>query len=656
LSTTHSSTEKKVSNGWFVLFFSILAVVLAVSNWPSISTHAIETSDLAANSLLILKAKEFSLFVGNYSRVGFNHPGPAILYVLAFGEFVFFDTLKVVSSPLSGQLLAVALYSAFWITLLLKLLTKLTGKLSDAAVITALFLAVITFCDSNFLTSMWFPHLYMLPFMVMIISISTLINGRTDALQSLALSSGFLINGHVSFVAILGITLILLLAFNRLAFYRSDRAKIITSKDYVRNNIRPILLSIVTLALFFVPLAIETFIHFPGPIAAYATFSGGRAPNTLREAISFASVYWGGILPAVIGASALLFANTKLINAKSHWIRALSLALIAATCAVLFYAKYGVDMLDQVYIGFFYYSVPAMTLAILFFVCRGLVPESKKQSASIVAIVICIALTFHNISKPPSSTNDYIIESYNALVDFNYPKRMVFDLDNGKDWDYIWSSVVGIESYARRNNKSLFCIRKNWHILFTREAMCTPAEVRDNMRLFVTSNSPETQRVEKVAIRTPGLLFIEVTPPAFAGKGLITVNGNQELFNHYILDTGWSAIEQDFVWSMSKIATLSIPVPEGFRGLITLDLGAFVPNSKISQHIEIYHDNQVMATQTFDNSTTRQKISFNVKDGAHKTIELSINVEKPISPKEAGLSDDPRKLGVALYGVQVGAE
>lgn len=652
--------EKKISNGWFVLLFTVITIVLVISNWPIISMHNIEVSDFAANSLLIQEAKRFSLFVGNYSRVGFNHPGPAILYVMAFGEFLFHDTLQIVSSPFSGQLLAVALYSAFWITLILKLLTKLTGKFFDASLITALFLTAITFLDYPFLTGMWFPNLYMLPFTVMIISISTLLNGRSDALQYLALSSGFLINGHVSFVAILGITLILVLAFNRIVFYKAHPAKVITKKDYILNNKRAILFSIGTLALFFVPLIIETIIHFPGPIAAYAAFSGGHAPNTLSEAIKFTSIYWGGIVPGVIGTAALVFTNTKLPNAKSHWIRAICLTFISVTCAFLFYAKYGVDMLDQTYIGFFYFSVPALTLAILVFICRDLLPENKKRIASLFTITACIAITFHSICKPPTYANLYnqqsITEIYNALTEFNYPKRMVLDLDNGKNWGYIWSDILGIEIYAARNNNPLFCIKKNWHISFTREAMCTPSEVENNRRFYVTRNTQETSGAENIVINTPRLLFTEMTPPSIVEKGLLELNGNQELFNRYILDTGWSAAEQDFAWSMSKIVTISIPVPTGFKGQVTLDLGAFAPTPKTMQHIQISYDNQVLATREFNNSNTRQKISFDVNAGEHKIVYLTITVKHPISPKELGLSDDQRKLGVALYGIQVREE
>ena len=88
------------------LLFVLVAVALVASQLGPIGTVNHEVGDFAANSLLIQDAKRLHLAVGNYSRVGFNHPGPAILYVLAFGELIFHDWLHVVPAPRSGQLVA----------------------------------------------------------------------------------------------------------------------------------------------------------------------------------------------------------------------------------------------------------------------------------------------------------------------------------------------------------------------------------------------------------------------------------------------------------------------------------------------------------------------------------------------------------------------
>jgi hypothetical protein len=133
----------------FTLFI-LISLVLVASNWTGVNTVNFELSDFAANSLLIQDAKSLTLLKGNYSRVGFNHPGPAILYVLAAGEVVFYDWLHIVKSPFSGQLIAVALYAAFWIVLIWRMLVAMTHHLAASFLTVSVFLLYAVLCDHNF--------------------------------------------------------------------------------------------------------------------------------------------------------------------------------------------------------------------------------------------------------------------------------------------------------------------------------------------------------------------------------------------------------------------------------------------------------------------------------------------------------------------------
>src|SRR4029077_9080842 len=73
-----------------------------------------ETDDYAADSLQIIKAKHFRETLGQYSRYGFHHPGPAYFYVLAWGELLFSDATHLVPAPFNGQLIALYGLSAFF--------------------------------------------------------------------------------------------------------------------------------------------------------------------------------------------------------------------------------------------------------------------------------------------------------------------------------------------------------------------------------------------------------------------------------------------------------------------------------------------------------------------------------------------------------------
>ena len=95
---------------------SILISIFALFMINNISLFKIplyQEGDIAANALLILRAKKLELLHGNYSRFGFYHPGPFFYYVYALGEIILFDYLHLVPEPLNAHII-----SAFFLQLL----------------------------------------------------------------------------------------------------------------------------------------------------------------------------------------------------------------------------------------------------------------------------------------------------------------------------------------------------------------------------------------------------------------------------------------------------------------------------------------------------------------------------------------------------------
>jgi hypothetical protein len=180
-----------------------------------------EMTDLAANSLLVLDAKSLGLWTGHYSRLGFNHPGPAILYVLAAGELLFYDWTGLVPSAFSGQLVAVAMYTSLWTCILGAQFLRMGSSRFIALLCVVFFLYSIAHVNPHFLVSAMMPHMFLLPFAVAVLSLGGLCEGRTDTLLPLAASSGFLVSGTFAFVGMLGVMLVVALAYN-FATHRTD--------------------------------------------------------------------------------------------------------------------------------------------------------------------------------------------------------------------------------------------------------------------------------------------------------------------------------------------------------------------------------------------------------------------------------------------------
>src|SRR5262245_44325659 len=90
----------------------LFAGILVGHNLHLFSRPVHEHADFAANSLLILRAKERPLLHGHYSRLRFYHPGPGILYFLAGSEWLLSDLLRVVPAPHNAHMLGQLLLNA----------------------------------------------------------------------------------------------------------------------------------------------------------------------------------------------------------------------------------------------------------------------------------------------------------------------------------------------------------------------------------------------------------------------------------------------------------------------------------------------------------------------------------------------------------------
>lgn len=502
--------------GWVVFVVSAICVALFIivfgQTFSSVQLH--ETGDFAANSLLVLQAKHFNLLVGNYSRVGFNHPGPAFLYVLAAGEAAFFDLTRWVTSPFSGQIYAVALLSGFWIASIGALLRRMQGSMPAAVTITALFVGVSAYINYQAFAGTWFPHLYYFAFAAFTVSLAALIMGRRDGLLLLAISLGFLLNGHASFFGIAAVMLACAVVANTWLYIRSriTRGNWVLSRDYLAGNFRTIASAVGIGALFLVPLAIQTILHFPGPVAEYAAFGHAHRANRLGDAIRFVGLFWSnGLFGILFGAAACAVLATSDSRRESQdrigSERAIVLSLASATVGFLFYSVFGVDNFSLTYVGIFYYGVPAFALALLL----KRVFDNVTAAPFGVAVCVCVAVgvfTGVRIHQPPeyaSQYNDPQIPAVYAAIKQLGADGLVFDLDGSTNWEHLWATVVGTEVYARRRGTTPFCIAQNWQLVFAQSAQCSAAQISAARGRYLVSAAPKAGRVS--AANVAGLYF-----------------------------------------------------------------------------------------------------------------------------------------------------
>jgi hypothetical protein len=467
----------------------LIWIAFIALNWSMIGVTNTEVGDFAANSLLVQEAKQLTLLDGHYSRFGFFHPGPALLYVLAFGEWAFFDLLGIAASSLGGQLMAVLLLSAAWLVAMFGLVRLIVRGFTSAVLLAVTFFFVLSLMSNQFVTSLWFPWMYALPFAVLVLALAIAIAGRAWAVPYAAVAGGFLMNGHASFLVIVPIVSVITLGWGALALRN------------VRGPRAPWVIGALVLAAFLLPLLIQTIRSFPGPLANYFFDDRGSTGLGLRAAFEFTAASWGGtgIAAMALFVLALLWVISRRSDVRDVAVRGLVISILAAWLGAYVYALFGVDSAENTYLITFFSVMPALfALTVLLAVLNQF--ESEHRSVPVIAtlaisaVMLVIAMPTYGGGVYPADYND---EQIPVLADTltSEPRvgRLVLNLDNSEDWSAVWSPIMGVAVELARRGDDVICIGTNWHIGFTEALRCTNAEISQGRALTVrpgTSLSP----------------------------------------------------------------------------------------------------------------------------------------------------------------------
>ena len=661
-STTMSGTalgERRGSMGakmWPLSVFLGTAVLLLIVTWPHIAAMNYEWGDFASNSLLVQRAKVFRLLHGNYSRLGFYHPGPAILYVLAAGEALFHDLLGL-TSPIGGQRVAAVLYTSAWVSLIAAMLARLFGNIPSGLVAAATLVGATLYYLPEAMTGLWFPDLYYFPFAAFSVALALAIRGDVRHLPALALSMGVLVNGHVSFAAITVVMIVFGLAANaalgRLGVISGDDEW--WSSTFVARHGRRIAGSVALGALFLVPLAVDTIVHYPGQVPAYLAYKSGHTGNGFRESLGFALSYLGPapLAAVVVGAALILAFRTRGAGLRPGGAVALLAALLGALLATVLYARVGVDNLSESYIAYYFYAAPALALAGAA-ACLSATFKGAVRDALAIAAVLAVALFGQAKLREPLPYEyhfdvEYMPELYREVRALG--PNLALDLDTspeGNRWSKVWFNIAGLQAYASRLGERPFCIANHWHIVFSPGYRCSNQELAADRRLLVMADAPAPPGFRTV-LEDHDLSFVDGSEPEGGIDQILRVVDDRQVFSASILGTGWSDVEEASVWSDADTATLRIRAPaEAHR--LRLDLDAFTPNGHV-QRVSVSIDGGPDRGLVFDGTRGRRWEAFDLPSGAGADHRVILRFADPLSPKQAGLSDDGRRLGVLLYAL-----
>ncbi|MDQ7908830.1 hypothetical protein RB614_30285 [Phytohabitans sp. ZYX-F-186] len=488
-------TEQRIATRRVSLDPAVFAVaagtlfgLLLLRNPVTFGRVVYERGDFAANSVITADAKHFDLLVGNYSRLGFHHPGPAFFYVQAFGEWLLYDLLGAVPTPWNGQWVALLALNSVLLALVLSVVHSWTASRAATALCGA---AMILYFATQpaILASAWMPNLYVAPFLLLLTAAASVAAGRVAHLPLLALAAGLLIHGHVSF-----------LLFAPVLSGAAVVASLWTGRPAWRESGVAVAGAVAVLAVFALPIALNLLLHWPGDLLRYFEYDGARATPAAADVARYVLRYYASSPPlgalaaaAFLGSAAFL---TRRLPAGPPR-RFLTAAVCAAALATILFTGYvarAVDDLRFTYVGQFTRAIPLL-LSLVCVAAAALRPGAflsslgRRPAQWLVTAVVIGALGVGSgapaLRKLPEHVPD-MPEVMATLDRYTAGRPAVVDVTQ-ETWPAFTALVVHGDRMGPR-----VCARDPWwEFMVTERYICTPDDLARGRSVRLTPTAPE---------------------------------------------------------------------------------------------------------------------------------------------------------------------
>ena len=486
---------------WAVPFATTLTI-LCVRNRLLFGTKLYEQGDAAANSILITRATHFGLLVGNYSREGFHHPGPGYMYLQAFGQLLYQDTLHLVPTAWNAHLLAVFTLNSACVAAATAIVYGWSRSIPVAAAGFAAVLA-LGLWQPWVLNSDWMPDMYVLPYLVLLLAAASVAAGGWRDAWILTFTGWLLIHGHVSFLFFVPLIVGCAVA---LACWRLGWRGCLRKFRAQRSLWLPVT---VISALFALPIALELALHWPGYFGDYLTYgkSGKAGGHSSAQILHFLLWFWwphgipglggrpAGVVPTgAVPAGAALAVALLLLGAAlvvallvaapplRPFLLAVLVMTMVSTVALIVYAAVGIDNLAEYYIGYFYWTAPVVTIAVI---VTGVVSRLPWRVPPLLAgaglaVAACVLLAVFpgtrtaTVVNPRSApeTSQQIPGAVATLAARAAGRTVVLDIQHDA-----WPEAAGLLVQAQRSGVPACVDYPALSFLFTSQPMCTPAQL-----------------------------------------------------------------------------------------------------------------------------------------------------------------------------------
>lgn len=494
---------------WTIAF---LLMILAL-NADLFTVPLSETSDHAVNSLQVQQARHFSLLVGHYSRFHFHHPGPAYLYIFAFGEFLFHNILHLVPAPFNGQIVMTIVLNVGLLGATISIFQRqCRGRFPvPLALAATLLVAVMVNHNStpSMLISNWMPDVLLFAFLLFVVSGASVLTGATRDLPLFAVSGMLLIHAHIAqflFVGLIGLGTVVGVCWP--PFRQNSLTQFLHARRWHFG------LAAAILFLFALPPVLDILLHKPNnldDVLAYVrkpanhnsvvtgirylfcflTFvakpesllsdpSSGIVRNMLSD--PWIVMYWAafGIIASI--TAVLVYKDVK----RPPTLPFLKYLSGVGVAAALLFVYWGMRITGDLFAfnGRFFFAVHLLACFMMFAVLSRYLTGSRRSVLTVLALVFIVTLAVRERSMlRPSLAHipDAVSAAAAVRVSQAGKLELVFAPED-------WPSAAALANAMWRLGKP-FCVTETWAFMFSRENVCSNEWQSD--KLLVTQGEPE---------------------------------------------------------------------------------------------------------------------------------------------------------------------
>jgi hypothetical protein len=332
-----------------------------------------------------------------------------------------------------------------------------------------------------------------------------------------AVAGWFLMQGHVCFlmfVPLLSGTAVAALAWGRLAALAAGGSGgiAVVSKggqcaqaaaraaakapSPARSYRRPLLAVAVISAAFALPIAWNLVAHWPGQFGKYLDYAsssraGVRSPvQAARYALWF---WWPGPRAWAVAAGLYLTAGLVTWRVGDRRLRRFLVALLAmdtvSTLGFLAYVVVGVDQLGQHYIGYFYWSAPAIAALAIAVGTAGLLAGRQPDPVAfslVAALVAAVAFAVAPQARVSTSRTDPLDRSTGPNTDPLVPAAVsvLRGRSGGKTivlrtaQNDVWPEMPALLVEAERTGVAACVASIGWEFMVTSQFICGSREIQ----------------------------------------------------------------------------------------------------------------------------------------------------------------------------------